>query len=100
MKNGNVNEFVSNLDFEHQAVIFDGHKLFFEGVIFDEEEASEKKYVFDIYQYSMNEVFEKKFYSIKCKSSEECIKTFLEAPIFNGKKFWDIEAELTWIDDF
>ena len=29
MKNGNVNEFVSNLDFEHQAVIFDGHKLFF-----------------------------------------------------------------------
>ena len=42
----------------------------------------------------MNEVFEKEFYSIKCKSSEECIKTFLEAPIFNGKKFWDIETDL------
>ena len=100
MKGGNVNEFVSNLDFEHQAVIYDGHKLFFEGVIYYNEEPSENKYVFDIYQYSLDQVFEKEFYSVKCKTSEDCIKVFMDAPIFNGKKFGEVEREMTWIDDF
>lgn len=100
MKNGNVNEFVANLDFEHQAVIYNGHKLFFEGVIFDKDETSENKYSFDIYQYSMDEIYETVFYSIKCKSSKECVETFLKAMIFNGKAFGDIEGEMEQIDTF
>ena len=62
MINGNVNEFVNNLDFEHQAVIYNGHKLFFEGVIFYKEKKGDKKYNFEIYQYSLDEVYEKEFF--------------------------------------
>lgn len=100
MINGNVNEFVDNLDFEHQAVIYNGHKLFFEGVIYYSEQDGRKKYNFDIYQYSLNEVYEKDFYSIWCESSSECIEEFMKAPIFDGRTFWEAEKEMEQIDTF
>ena len=29
---------------------------------------------------------------------EECQNAFLEAPIFNGKTFWDAEQQIEWVD--
>ncbi len=28
-----------------------------------------------------------------------CGEQFLEAPIFNGKTFWEVESEITWVDE-
>lgn len=32
-------------------------------------------------------------------SMEKCLTAFLEAPIFDGKTFWQAEQEITWVDD-
>jgi hypothetical protein len=100
MINGNVNEFVNNLDFEHQAVIYKGHKLFFEGVIYYRERREKNKYNFEIYQYSLDEIYEKDFFSIWCDSVSKCIEEFIKAPIFDGKTFWEVEKEMEQIDTF
>lgn len=100
MINGNVNVFVDNLDFEHQAVIYNGHKLFFEGVIYYSDHKGDNKYNFEIYQYSLDEVYEKTLFSIWCESSSKCIEKFMEAPIFDGKTFWEVEKNIEQIDTF
>ena len=31
-------------------------------------------------------------------SMSKCADAFLDAPIFDGRKFWDVEKEIEWID--
>ena len=38
-------------------------------------------------------------YEIFDKDLELIKKRFLEAPIFDGKSFWEVEKELAWLDD-
>lgn len=30
--------------------------------------------------------------------SNECVQAFLDAPLWDGKKFYDVEKEITWTD--
>lgn len=30
--------------------------------------------------------------------SNECVQAFLDAPLWDGKKFYDVESEITWAD--
>lgn len=41
-----------------------------------------------------NRVFE-----MKCEDMDFVKKCFLEAPIFDGKNFWQIEKELAWLEE-
>ena len=100
MINGDVKEFVNHLDFEHQAVIYNGHKLFFEGVIYYNNHEGKDKYNFEIYQYSLDEIYEKDLFSVWCDSSSKCIEKFIQAPIFDGKTFWEVEQTMEQIDAF
>ena len=29
----------------------------------------------------------------------DCVEEFLDAPLFDGKTFWDIETEMQWVDE-
>ena len=32
-------------------------------------------------------------------SMQKCLEAFLDAPIFDGKTFWEAESEIEWVDD-
>lgn len=36
-------------------------------------------------------------WSTEAGTMRECFERFLEAPIFDGKTFWQVESELEWI---
>ena len=36
----------------------------------------------------------------KSKDSSECVQAFLNAPLFDGKTFMEVESEITWTDEW
>lgn len=45
-----------------------------------------------------NYITNEDYCEIRKETHEECLKIFYEKPIWDGKKFWDAEPELEWID--
>ena len=47
------------------------------------------------YQPAIN----KEIWSHDATTIEQCKQAFIDAPLFDGKKFWDAEQDIEWIDD-
>lgn len=35
---------------------------------------------------------------VECQSRDECMKHFLEDPIWDGRKYWDAVPDMVWTD--
>lgn len=42
---------------------------------------------------------EEDIWECNAATMEECLIAFLDARIFDGKTFWEVESEIEWVDD-
>lgn len=57
---------------------------------------SNGRWYYEIAQYQPPN--DKLLWSIDTDSIDKCLNAFLEACIFDGKKFWDAEKDIQWVD--
>lgn len=89
MKNGNVYEFVDRIYFGDELwFLYKGDKYFLEGWYDDGR--------LDLYLYKMTGDGEK--YVWKGGASQYPVEEFLNAKIWDGKSFWEVEQDLEWVD--
>lgn len=89
MINGNVNEFVDHIHYGDELwFIYNNKKYFLEGWVDDE--------VLELLLYEMNDYG--KEYCWKGDKYHYPVSSFLNAPIFDGKSFWEVETNIIWID--
>ncbi|MCR5309807.1 MAG: hypothetical protein K6E32_00150 [Lachnospiraceae bacterium] len=91
MINGSIDEFMDKLwSGEELIYTYRGKKYFSQGYIDDE-----KKYVFEL---QMWEPEIKTLWQVRGLSNQESLDVFLKEPLFEGKKFWEAEKEMEWVD--
>lgn len=100
MIDGNVNEFVDNLYYGSEMYfLYRDKKYFIQGwvkdslhyLVLDYDYESE---VFD----SANPECNKYIWEYSSPDSRECVQAFLNAPLWDGKTFYDVEKEMTWTE--
>ena len=98
MINGDPHEFVDHLYSGQDTVfVFHGVKYWFQGYTVEETKTDHM----EIFQYQPSPEPTGDYYLWTCDadSMEKCLDAFLDAPIFDGKCFWDVESEIEWVDD-
>lgn len=96
MISGNVNEFVEKISLGDELYFkLDGKCYFFEGwntddnkgwvALYEVEDKPAGKIIATLFENSSD-------------SLKECSEKFLNAPLFNGKTFWECQSEIEWID--
>ena len=93
MINGNVGEFVDRIySCQDTIFIFDGIKYWFQGYTLPNGTVH-----MEVSQY--HPISDSFFWEYDGKSIDECHKAFLKAPIFAGQTFWEVEKNITWVDE-
>lgn len=92
MIDGDPHEFLKSIAFGQDTVyVYHGIKYWFQGYI-----TSEGKWHMETYQYEPYD--DDWFWSYDCDPGEDDVKVFVEAPIFEGKTFWEVEQDIQWVD--
>lgn len=94
MEGGRVNDFIDAFSYQSVAVVYKGEKYFSDGIIM----RADDKYSFFIIKVDDNGKFLSDVYEFEGDSITACIVAFENAPIWNGKSFYDVENEMTWVD--
>ena len=95
MIDGNASDFVDKITFQEEAVIYKSKKYFFHGLIYDPES---KNYSFETHLWDSNNNYVDTVYKCVAETQDDCMEKVLNEPIIEGKCFWDIEQEMTWIE--
>ena len=96
MVDGDVRNFIEKLYYEDHYVIYNGEKYFFNGCQTKTSPDGNVEYVsLEVY----NLTTDKTIFSTKKSFASDCILDFEEAPIWNGKTFWEVENEMQWVDE-
>ena len=92
MINGNANEFIDRIyTCQDTTFIFNGIKYWFQGYILDDNTVHMEVFQIDstqdgyVWEYNGNSI-------------DDGQEDFQNAPIFNGKTFWEVESEIEWVD--
>ncbi|MBQ9306325.1 MAG: hypothetical protein IJ229_00255 [Clostridia bacterium] len=93
MINGNPHDFVDTV-YSGQDIIyvFRGIKYWFQGYT-----VAQGNCHMEIFQYSPPS--ETDIWECDAATMEACLNAFLDARIFDGKTFWEVESEIEWVDD-
>ena len=93
MINGNVNEFIDRIyTYQDTVFIYRGVKYWFQGYMPDDNTVHMEVFQTEppkddyVWEYNGNSISEGQ-------------DAFQNAPIFDGKTFWEVEAEIKWVDD-
>lgn len=98
MENGEVTEFIDEFTYEELYWKYNGETYFTDGVIFD---SKKQKYSFFIIVVSdQNGWWVRDVYAFEGDSVSDCVKAFENAPIWNGRTFYEAESEMTWVDSW
>lgn len=90
MINGNVQDFMSKLMYgEEMWIVYNDKKYFIQGYV--EEE---------IYYLEISLEYNEDDFYVQFSSEKPniCVEKFISAELFEGKKFWDVEKEIEWVD--
>ena len=100
MINGNVKEFIDNLYYGAEMYfIFREKKYFIQGWVEDSMHYLVLDYDYKTEVINPNDLECNNYiWEYSSSDSSECVQAFLDAPLWDGKKFYDVEAEITWID--
>ena len=93
MVNGDPHEFVDHVYSGQDTVyLYHGIKYWCQGYTF----RGTKVHHLEVFQYQppSNDFL----WEYESESVAECMEAFLEAPIFDGKTFWEAEPEIEWVD--
>ena len=89
MKNGNVQEFVDHIHYGDELwFLYNDTKYFLEGWIEND--------ILELVLYEMKE--NGRDYKWKGDNNNYPVEDFLSDKIFDGKTFWEIENDITWVD--
>lgn len=91
MKNGELRDFVDGLYYGYEMLfVYDGIKYFVQGWTQDN-----KCYMFlDI----PDKKYEDYVWKHEAPTMRECAEAFLAEKLWNGKTFYEIEKDATWVD--
>ena len=96
MIDGKATDFINKLYYEDHYVIYNGNKYFFNGCQTEKDaDGHTVSVTLEIYNLSVD----KTVFSVIKSSAAECIEALEEAPIWNGKTFWEIESQMKWVDE-
>ncbi|MDE7293023.1 MAG: hypothetical protein K2N72_01215 [Oscillospiraceae bacterium] len=96
MIDGKASTFIENLYFEDNIVIYRDEKFYFNGCQTKWDSDGKIKSVrLEVYNLTKDETV----LSIVKPSDKECIEAFENAPLWNGRTFWEAEAEMLWVDE-
>ena len=98
MKDGDVKQFIEDIHYEDCAVLYNDRKYFFNGCCYHINDKGKKEVRFELYLINDDDSAEADYYSVTRSTAEECIEEFLTARFFEGKTFYEVEEEMTWID--
>ena len=115
MINANLEQFLDNGWYNEATLFYKGHTYWCEGCY---NRSKDNPFHFWVYRYKSILVKEKNgktwskreikdddvadfstVFEIWTKSEEDAKELFLQAAIFDGKSFWEIEEELAWYDE-
>lgn len=89
MINGNVNDFLDGIHWGEEVW------LKYKGIVhFVQGWNEDGKFHLEHSIYGNDDVWE-----VIDRDNDVCVKAFLDAPLFDGKKFFDVEREIEWVDD-
>ena len=90
MIDGNIRDFINNLYYGSAMFFeFDGKKYFIQGWYHEGMHNLVVDYAANSTGY---------IWKYSSKDSSECVENFLNARLWNGKKFHDVENEITWLE--
>lgn len=99
MKGGNINHFLEQLGYVEVAVEYKGHKYFFNGINYDPDTQTYSFYVAEWpWDNDSSEPFIRMVFETTSKVRSECLDRFFGAPLIDGKTFWELEKDMTWIE--
>jgi hypothetical protein len=95
MINGNAKAFIEELFYQDHCAVFKNTKYYFNACQckFDKNHKVVSA-VLEIYNLSDHSLF----FSAEYDNCSKCIEAFENAPIFNGKTFWQVEKDIEWVD--
>lgn len=96
MINTDMNQFMDCLSYGGEIdILYKGSKYLIEGYC-----TEDKIYHLFVYKYEENgKTEDEMIYEIESTNSvKECADQFLEAKIWDGKCFWEVEKEMEWVD--
>lgn len=92
MIGGNPNEFLDSIyNCSDTIYIYEGKKYWSHGWMLDEDTVH-----MEVFQY--NPSSEDIIWEYNGKNLEEALEEYVEARIFDGKTFWEVEHEIEWVD--
>ena len=93
MIGGNPNDFLDRIySCQDTIYIYKGIKFWFQGYMPDSNTVR-----MEVIQYQPAD--NKDIWSYDATTIEQCKQAFIDAPIFDGKTFWDVEQDIEWVDD-
>ncbi len=96
MINGKVSEFVEELSYQDHYANYKGQKYFFNGCQCQcDTNGKIIAATLEIYNLTTHQTV----FTTTQEGIEQCIDTFENAKIFDGKTFWDVEKEMEWVDE-
>ena len=95
MINGNVNEFFDNMYHGDEFDILYKDKHYFIQSYYKNFKEYEHEI---IVRQTIPELENDRIFECKSNNPQQNIEVFQNAKIFDGKSFWDVEQEITWID--
>lgn len=96
MINGNASEFIDKMHYEDHYVVFNSEKYFVNGCQTKMDATGRILSVrLEVYNLTKNVTV----FSETKPSASECVNAFEEAPIWNGKTFWEAESDIEWVDE-
>lgn len=96
MIDGNASEFIEKLYYEDHYVMFCDEKYYVNGC---QTKTDSNGNTISVRLEVYNLTSDSTVFSTTRSSASECIETFENAPIWNGKSFWEVEEEIEWVDE-
>lgn len=94
MEGGRVNDFIDAFSYQSVAVVFQGEKFFSDGIT----TMPDGGHSFFIIKVNENGDFLEDVYEFEGETITDCIEAFENAPIWDGKTFYNAESEMMWVD--
>jgi hypothetical protein len=91
-------EFIDSVTFEDCVCRLNNLFYFCYGLVWDENKGLYRLQIDKFRRLYPETDFVETVLDVKCKSKEECMKCFLENPIWDGRKYWDAVPEMVWTD--
>lgn len=95
MEDRQLNEFLDNFTFQSIAWLYKGKKYFSDG-IYTNPQTGKSCFYIDLWDKDNNSI--STLLKYEGESVLDCFNTFTTSPIWDGKNFYEIKSEVTWID--